>query len=285
MYKQATPFRGKDGNFHSFYVVVSDFDDKVYFGKHSRKEEVSDYLGSGVYIQRAIQKYGRERFKRIDLAFFDSEELAFQYEGLMVDEAVVLSGKTYNLIPGGSRTRGIGVSAPWSKESPMKGKKRTEEDRLAIIEGLRSYYEQGYSEEQRIARSASAKDAASKRTSYARGFSFNHTEEAKRKISESSKARADTSVGLQLGRDLMKERKFYENSMAGKSSESTKKMLLRLDEIYEIWLHNGKPGYSSLCKLCDSEAVGFMQNLVKRFNSGFDPRVDVHYQEWKNARK
>lgn len=83
----------------------------------------------------------------------------------------------------------------------------------------------------------------------------------------------------------MQEREFYENSMAGRSNGSTKSLLLRLDEVYSIWLDKGKPGYTTMCKLLESDAVGFMQNLVKRFKSGFDPRSDLRYQEWKNERK
>jgi len=39
----------------------------IYVGKHDTLKNIKNYLGSGLYLKRAIKKYGKENFKRITL--------------------------------------------------------------------------------------------------------------------------------------------------------------------------------------------------------------------------
>ena len=47
------------------YKTTNLLNDKIYIGKKVyRKKDDNWYLGSGIYLNRAIKKYGRENFKK-----------------------------------------------------------------------------------------------------------------------------------------------------------------------------------------------------------------------------
>lgn len=58
------------------YETTNKVNGMKYIGKciYSRKNNWETYLGSGVYLKRAIKKYGKSNFERIILAEADSEE-------------------------------------------------------------------------------------------------------------------------------------------------------------------------------------------------------------------
>lgn len=96
-----TPKVGNDGRYHIFYVVTNKINNKIYFGKHSTERLFDGYQGSGKYIMRAISKYGRDNFERIDLLFFDTEDLSLEFEELFIDKDIISDDTTYNLNGGG----------------------------------------------------------------------------------------------------------------------------------------------------------------------------------------
>lgn len=123
-FKEAEQFLGTENLYHIFYVVINRLSNKVYFGVHSSEQIYDAYLGSGLAIKNVIKKYGIENFYRINLVYFETPELGFDFEGLVVDEDLVRSGTTYNLTPGG---RGFppGKLHPYygkPEENPMYGK-------------------------------------------------------------------------------------------------------------------------------------------------------------------
>lgn len=74
---------------------------KIYVGMHETENIDDGYLGSGVLISRAIEKYGRESFDREILHECDSREEMVQKEIELVDEEFVLREDTYNCTIGG----------------------------------------------------------------------------------------------------------------------------------------------------------------------------------------
>jgi len=87
--------------YHIFYVTINKSNGKRYYGKHSTDNIKDGYLGSGTAIENAIKKYGESNFERIDLAFFETSDLAYEFEGLVVDESIVNDPNTYNIKKGG----------------------------------------------------------------------------------------------------------------------------------------------------------------------------------------
>ena len=63
---------------HFTYQTKNMLNEKNYVGIHSTKNLNDGYLGSGIALQKAIRKYGKENFTMIPLAFFDSRNEALE---------------------------------------------------------------------------------------------------------------------------------------------------------------------------------------------------------------
>lgn len=83
------------------YKTTNDLNGMYYIGKHATTNPNDSYLGSGVYLTRAIEKYGKEHFHREILFDFDTEAEMDAKERELVDESVVKDEMCYNLMLGG----------------------------------------------------------------------------------------------------------------------------------------------------------------------------------------
>lgn len=86
---------------HFIYKTTNLLNGKYYIGVHSTDELNDGYLGSGIALKAAIEKYGRENFERVIVEYFDSAEAAYSREREIVNEAFVNLEETYNLKIGG----------------------------------------------------------------------------------------------------------------------------------------------------------------------------------------
>lgn len=68
---------------------------------HSTDNLDDGYLGSGIYLKRALQKYNKDNFRREIIRFFDSVEEAILYEKQLVTENFSNRTDTYNIANGG----------------------------------------------------------------------------------------------------------------------------------------------------------------------------------------
>lgn len=90
------------------YCITNLLDGKTYFGQRTlpnvkyRTPENDPYFGSGVYISRAIEKYGKENFKRdiILRGDFSKEEIN-RFEKCIIRVQRFLGKAEYNLADGG----------------------------------------------------------------------------------------------------------------------------------------------------------------------------------------
>lgn len=76
---------------------------KIYIGVHKTNKLDDGYLGSGVYISRAIRKYGKENFKREILKQFDTYQEALNYEEELVTKEFIEESTNYNIKTGGNQ--------------------------------------------------------------------------------------------------------------------------------------------------------------------------------------
>ena len=83
------------------YQTTNLINGKVYIGYHRTANLNDEYLGSGVYLAKAIKKYGKQNFKRDILYVFDNENAARDAERSIVNEEFVARRDTYNLNIGG----------------------------------------------------------------------------------------------------------------------------------------------------------------------------------------
>jgi hypothetical protein len=87
--------------FYTIYKITNKINGKFYIGKHQTLNLDDDYMGSGKYLKRAIQKYGVENFSKDILFIFDNADEMNSKEKELVTEEFCLNENTYNINTGG----------------------------------------------------------------------------------------------------------------------------------------------------------------------------------------
>ena len=145
---------------HIIYKTTNILNGKVYYGRHSSENIDDGYLGSGKLIKLAIRKYGRENFKREILEECDTLEILIDRERSIVCKDLVNDVNAYNITIGGSGSNTIIRGESW--------KRKISRSMIGNKNALGSY------------RSLETKCKISKAK-----LGKKHTEESKRKMSES----------------------------------------------------------------------------------------------------
>lgn len=83
------------------YKTTNKINNMIYVGCHITENINDDYLGSGRYLKRAIEKYGKENFEREILFECQNETEMYLKEKEIIDEIFVARLDTYNLTLGG----------------------------------------------------------------------------------------------------------------------------------------------------------------------------------------
>lgn len=83
--------------YYIIYKITNKINNKYYIGKHKTDNINDSYMGSGVYLKRAMKKYGKDNFIKEILFIFDNEISMNEKE----KELVLIGEDTYNLCAGG----------------------------------------------------------------------------------------------------------------------------------------------------------------------------------------
>lgn len=87
--------------YYMIYKITNLINNKIYIGKHKTSDLNDGYMGSGVYIKRAIKKYGIENFKKEILYTCVSEEEMNALELQIVNKDFLDRSDVYNINLGG----------------------------------------------------------------------------------------------------------------------------------------------------------------------------------------
>jgi predicted nucleic acid-binding Zn finger protein len=87
--------------YHIVYLTTNKVNLKMYVGIHQTYILNDNYLGSGLLLNKAIKKYGKENFERKILFYCFSRKEANEIESRIVDTNFILRKDTYNIKMGG----------------------------------------------------------------------------------------------------------------------------------------------------------------------------------------
>lgn len=167
--------------FHYVYKITNLLNNKIYIGKHSTNDLNDGYMGSGVALMDAIQKYGIENFTKEILSFHNNEEELNIAEKNLVTLDFANKRDNYNLREGG--TGGKPNKETCQKISnTLKGRKLSEETKKKISTSLIG-------------------------NTYLLGYHF--SDESKKKISEANKGKKLSEETKQKMREAKK--KYWNN--------------------------------------------------------------------------
>lgn len=166
---------------YCIYRTTNLINGKTYIGQHKYRKLYDSYIGSGKLLWKAIEKYGRENFKKeILYSNIQYKETADDVERFAIAKERALGKAEYNLADGGQGNKGL---IPWNKGKKLteeqkrklseahKGKPKSEETRKNMSEARKGKSRGPFSEEHRRKLSEAAK---------------NRSEEYRRKLSESA---------------------------------------------------------------------------------------------------
>lgn len=87
--------------YYTIYKTTNLINNKIYIGLHATDDINDGYLGSGVFLKKAIKKYGYQNFKKEILYVFDNKKDMVTKEKEIVNEEFILRKDTYNMSKGG----------------------------------------------------------------------------------------------------------------------------------------------------------------------------------------
>lgn len=112
--------------FNYVYVITNLTDNKQYIGEHSTDNIEDGYFGSGLYLEHAIKKYGKNNFKYEILEHFNSKQQAFDNQEKYIKKFNTLAPNGYNISPKG------GYGKPKSFLNEETKRKISEKNKLLV---------------------------------------------------------------------------------------------------------------------------------------------------------
>lgn len=183
-----------------FYRTENLLNGKFYYGvRHSKDPENDPYLGSGVLLKEAIQRDGRENFKKTILEYFPTMEEAYKREAEIVNDSLVSNPNCYNIKYGGQG--GLDGTTIIHKDTKIR-----RVCKVAVPKFLEAGWKQGYSVEHSIsvgrAKTGYRHSEETKRKIGAKSKLRRHTEETKQRMSQSHKGNLSTAGMIWVTNDL-----------------------------------------------------------------------------------
>jgi hypothetical protein len=141
--------------YHTLYKTTNSINGKIYIGVHTTENLNDKYIGSGIGISRAIDKYGHEAFSKEILMLCESQEEAYSIEKILVCGNFIKRKDVYNTKVGGKgNTKGYSYfyddagnqyymrTEDAKSRTDLYGRKHTEEDKMRMKSVRRKFLDQ-----------------------------------------------------------------------------------------------------------------------------------------------
>jgi len=86
---------------YTIYKITNIVNGKIYVGKHQTNNLDDKYFGSSKILDRAISKYGKDKFTKEILYVYNTMEDMDKMEREIVNEDFIIRSDTYNITVGG----------------------------------------------------------------------------------------------------------------------------------------------------------------------------------------
>lgn len=114
-------------NYYYIYKTINMVNNRYYIGMHMTNDINDDYMGSGVALNKAIKKYGKDSFKKEIIGYYNCYKDLAEAEAKIITQDVLNDPLSYNLTLGG-------VGGP-----AFKGKHHTKQTRIKISKKVRDH--------------------------------------------------------------------------------------------------------------------------------------------------
>jgi len=202
--------------YHFVYITTDLNTGKQYVGDHSTENLNDGYLGSGLYIKRAIRKSSKENFKREILELFESKQEAFDAQEKYIIEHQTLFPCGYNLSPKGGHQCPNPMSEGTKKKIGNASRNMSEEAKEKIRNSSRNR-----SNESLEKMSLAAKKRIREKNNF---FGKKHSKETIEKLKNSDKKYTKTP---EYKENMSKATSGPKNGMYGKKQSEEAKQKIR----------------------------------------------------------
>lgn len=147
--------------YHFLYETTCHINGKTYRGKHSTSNIDDCYLGSGIALNRAIKKYGRQNFSRQIISIHETADTLNLAEREWINVEFVQLSSNYNLATGGQ-----GGAAPFVVMTAEQRSARSKKAAIKKFSGIDDAWRAAHAAK-RLAwqNDAATRNAASKKQS------------------------------------------------------------------------------------------------------------------------
>lgn len=196
----------KEKKYHFIYKTTNLLSGRYYIGMHSTDDLDDGYLGSGTRIRRAINKYGEENFKREILEFCKTRKELKSREKEIVNLNEIAKIDCMNLKVGGTG----GFSSEQQKLNAIKSNERQK----WLRENNPEWFEKLC--ENRSKGNKRAYEEGKREKYYFHDWNGKeHSEETKKKMSQSKKGKGKGSNNSQFGKCWITNEKENKKIMRG----------------------------------------------------------------------
>jgi len=182
---------GSKKKYHYLYKTVNKVNGCYYYGMHSTNNLEDGYLGSGTYLKRSMNKYGKQNFELQILKYFNTRRELVEAEKVLITEKILQDKRTYNLVEGGQGfCTGSSLKANIRRKELLKENKEWKRNYSEKLSTSIKAVKEKLTDKQREEIGKKVREGLKKvNFNHATFKGKKHSEKSKKKISESKKGK------------------------------------------------------------------------------------------------